>query len=52
MLGAKGAGESGSLAVASAIASAIDDALQPFGVTITRLPIKPMHLVAMIAAKR
>ncbi len=52
VLGAKGAGESGSLAVASCIASAVDDALQPFGVTISRLPIKPMHLVAQIARAR
>ena len=48
VLGAKGAGESGSLAVASCIASAIDDALRDYGVAIARLPIKPMHIVEMI----
>ena len=49
VLGAKGSGESGSLAVASCIASAVDDALSPFGVHITRLPIKPMHIVEMVS---
>ncbi len=49
VLGAKGAGESGSLAVASCIASAIDNALQPFGAHVSRLPVKPMHIVEMIA---
>ncbi len=47
-LGAKGAGESGSLAVASCVASAIDNALEPFGVSVARLPVKPMHIVAML----
>jgi aerobic carbon-monoxide dehydrogenase large subunit len=51
-LGAKGAGESGSLAVASCIASAIDNALEPFGVRITRLPVKPMHIVEILAKAR
>jgi carbon-monoxide dehydrogenase large subunit len=47
-LGAKGAGESGSLAVSSTIASAIDNALAPFGARVTRLPIRPMHIVEMV----
>ncbi len=51
-LGAKGAGESGSLAVSSAIASAVDNALSEFGVRITRLPIKPMQIVEMVRAGR
>ena len=51
-LGAKGAGESGSLAVSSAIASAVDNALSEFGVRITRLPIKPMQIVEMLRAGR
>lgn len=52
LLGAKGAGESGSLAVASCIASAIDDALSEYGVRISRLPIKPMHIVEMVGRAR
>ena len=51
-LGAKGAGESGSLAVSSAIASAVDHALAAFGVHVTRLPIKPMQIAAMVRAAR
>lgn len=49
-LGVKGAGEGGTIPVTSAIASAIDDALAPFGVTVRDLPIEPSRIVSMIAA--
>ncbi|MEX3815262.1 molybdopterin cofactor-binding domain-containing protein [Paraburkholderia sp. BR13439] len=44
-LGVKGAGEGGTLPVTAAIASAIEDALKPFDVTISQVPITPMRLV-------
>jgi carbon-monoxide dehydrogenase large subunit len=48
-LGIKGVGESGVIPVAAAIASAIEDALSPFKVHITRVPVMPQHLVAQIS---
>jgi carbon-monoxide dehydrogenase large subunit len=47
-LGVKGAGEGGTIPVTSAIASAVDDALSPFGVVVRELPIEPARLVQMI----
>ena len=47
-LGVKGAGEGGTIPVTSAIASAIDDALTPFGVIIRELPIEPKRLVELV----
>jgi carbon-monoxide dehydrogenase large subunit len=46
-------GECGVVPVAPAIMSAIEDALQPFGVRITRTPMSPADIVALIEeAKR
>ena len=47
-LGVKGAGEGGIIPVAAAVASAVEDALEPFGVVIRELPIEPARLVEMI----
>ena len=47
-LGIKGVGESGVIPLAAAIASAVEDALSPFGARITRVPIAPHHLVAAV----
>ena len=47
-LGVKGAGEGGTIPVTSAIASAVDDALAPFGVVVRELPIEPKRIVEMI----
>jgi aerobic carbon-monoxide dehydrogenase large subunit len=47
-LGVKGVGEAGTIPAAAVLASAIEDALAPFGVRITRYPITPQRLVAMI----
>jgi aerobic carbon-monoxide dehydrogenase large subunit len=47
-LGAKGVGEVGTIAVAPAIASAVEDALRPFGVHIDTLPILPGRLFELI----
>lgn len=40
-LGAKGAGEAGTAGAAAAVANAVNDALKPFGVTITEIPLTP-----------
>ena len=47
-LGAKGVGEVGTIPVAAAIISAVEDALRPFGVTIRQTPIPPSTLFEMI----
>lgn len=46
--GIKGAGEGGRMVAASALASAIDDALSDYGVFITELPITPESLLRLI----
>jgi carbon-monoxide dehydrogenase large subunit len=47
-LGAKGAGEVSTIPVAAAVISAIEDALQPFGVRIAQTPVTPQKLVELI----
>ena len=49
-LGVKGAAESGTIGAPSAIVAAVEDALRPFGVRISELPLTPARLVAMIRA--
>jgi carbon-monoxide dehydrogenase large subunit len=49
-LGVKGATESGTIAAPAAIASAVEDALKPFGVRVRDLPITPERIVALIRA--
>lgn len=51
-LGVKGVGECGVVPVAAAVASAVEDALSPFGVRITQAPIFPAQLVALIEEAR
>jgi carbon-monoxide dehydrogenase large subunit len=51
-LGVKGAAESGTIAAPAVIASAIEDALKPFGVRISDLPITPERLRALIGAAK
>src|SRR5229473_7284510 len=48
-LGQKGVGESGAIGPAAAIASAINDALQPFGVELCELPITPPRILAALS---
>ncbi len=48
-LGAKGAGEVSTIPTAAAVISAIEDALQPFGVRIAQTPITPQKLVELIS---
>jgi carbon-monoxide dehydrogenase large subunit len=42
--GIKCAGEGGTMPVPAVIANAIDDALAPIGVTVTRIPLGPSAL--------
>ncbi|WP_431281303.1 xanthine dehydrogenase family protein molybdopterin-binding subunit [Humitalea sp. 24SJ18S-53] len=47
-LGIKGVGEAGVIPIAAAIASAIEDALRPFGVRINRVPVSPVDILSLI----
>ena len=47
-LGIKGVGEAGVIPVPAAIASAIEDALLPFGARIVQVPLSPVDLLALI----
>jgi len=47
-LGVKGLGEGGAISPPAAIANAIEDALEPFGVRITETPVSPARLLALI----
>jgi len=51
-LGAKGVGEGGTIPVAAAVISAIEDALADLGVRIGEAPLAPARLVELIAAAR
>jgi carbon-monoxide dehydrogenase large subunit len=46
--GYKGAGEGGAIGAPPAVVNAVADALSPFGVTITRLPLTPAAIVALL----
>jgi carbon-monoxide dehydrogenase large subunit len=48
-LGVKGVGEAGTVPVAAAVISAVENALEPFGVRITRAPIGPVDLLKLLA---
>jgi CO/xanthine dehydrogenase Mo-binding subunit len=48
--GVKGGGEGGRLGAPSALSSAIDDALQRYGVKVQQIPVRPSTLRAMIRA--
>jgi aerobic carbon-monoxide dehydrogenase large subunit len=50
-LGAKGAGEAGTLPVPAAVANAIEDALRPFGVRVNRMPLNPARISDLIFIK-
>ena len=48
-LGAKGAGEAGTAGAAAAVSNAVNDALAPFGVTITEIPLTPDLILGALA---
>ena len=47
-LGVKGAGEGGTISAIGAIISAVENALEPFGVRIAEAPITPMRIVELL----
>jgi carbon-monoxide dehydrogenase large subunit len=49
-LGVKGAAESGTIGTPATIVSAIEDALRPFDVRVSNLPIMPPQLLSLIRA--
>ena len=51
-LGVKGAGEGGTIPAPAAIAAAIENALEPFGVDVDRVPVTPDWLLDRIDAAR
>ena len=51
-LGIKGIGEGGAISPPAAIANAVEDALRPFGVRVTRAPLGPSQVLELIAAAR
>jgi 2-furoyl-CoA dehydrogenase large subunit len=48
LLGTKSAGEGGAIGSAAAMANAVEDALAPFGVKVTSLPITPEKVVRAV----
>ena len=46
--GYKGVGEGGAIGAPPAVVNAVADALAPFGVTITRLPLSPAAIVELL----
>ena len=51
-LGVKGAAESGTIGAPAVIVSAIEDALRPFDIKITELPVTPARLRKLLRDKR
>lgn len=47
--GYKGVGEGGAIGAPAAVANAVADALSPFGVTVTRLPLTPAAIVGLLS---
>ena len=46
--GYKGVGEGGAIGAPPAVINAVDDALSPFGVTITEQPLTPSRILAAL----
>ena len=50
--GFKGVGEGGAIGAPPAVVNAVADALSPFGVTITRLPLTPSRIIELLEGHR
>jgi carbon-monoxide dehydrogenase large subunit len=50
--GYKGVGEGGAIGAPPAVVNAVADALVPFGVEITRLPLTPAAIIDLLEAAR
>ncbi|MGQ4810635.1 Caffeine dehydrogenase subunit alpha [Candidatus Entotheonellaceae bacterium PAL068K] len=51
-LGVKGVGEGGAISSPTAIANAVEDALQPFGVCVRETPLSPERVISLIQQKQ
>jgi carbon-monoxide dehydrogenase large subunit len=51
-LGIKGVGEAGVIPIGAAVASAVEDALTPWGVTIDHIPLSPVDVLALLNAAK
>jgi carbon-monoxide dehydrogenase large subunit len=51
-LGMKGAGEAGVIPVPALFASAIDDALSPFGIRVLEMPLHPCKVYELLSASQ
>jgi carbon-monoxide dehydrogenase large subunit len=51
-LGVKGVGEVGVVPAGAAIISAVENALEPFGIQIDEIPLRPTRLFALIERVR
>jgi carbon-monoxide dehydrogenase large subunit len=49
--GYKGVGEGGAIGAPPAVVNAVADALAPFGVIVTRLPLGPSEIVGLLAER-
>jgi carbon-monoxide dehydrogenase large subunit len=49
--GYKGVGEGGAIGAPPAVVNAVADALAPFGVTVTRLPVSPQSIVELLRTR-
>jgi len=50
--GYKGVGEGGAIGAPPAVVNAVNDALAPFGVGVTRLPLTPATILAQLAGAK
>ena len=48
-LGVKGVGEGSTVPVAAAVASAVENALEPLGIRINQAPITPQRIIELIS---
>jgi CO/xanthine dehydrogenase Mo-binding subunit len=51
-LGIKGAGEAGVIPVPALMAQALDDALSPWGVRVTEMPLNPGQIRELLRSKK
>jgi carbon-monoxide dehydrogenase large subunit len=47
-LGIKGVGEAGVIPIGAAVAAAVENALEPWGIKINRLPLSPVDILALL----
>lgn len=52
LLGAKGVGEAGTAAASGAVLNAVNDAISPYGKTISQIPITPQRLLRALGVVR